>query len=283
MTQAAKELHLTQSGVSQQIKSLEETLQIVLFDRVNRRILPTSEAEILYEKCSRSVDDLESALREITGHGNMLRGRVKIGFPPIFGSHTLSPIITDFARANPQVKFDLRTGLASEVVPLVLDGVLDFAFVDSYVADSYLNQRVVASETLELICHKSILEQKEPYRHDLDFYRTIPFIAYNESESILNSWFKANFAKGLADPIVRATVMDSNVAARLACEGFGAAIVPKNLAETLLSTQQHMTILSSLEKVTNSISVVRLGKRTTSAAAQKCYDWLCQALETHSS
>ena len=57
MTQAAKQLHLTHSGVSQQIKALEEALDITLFDRINRRIIPTSEAEILYSECSKHLDD----------------------------------------------------------------------------------------------------------------------------------------------------------------------------------------------------------------------------------
>ena len=64
MTQAAKQLHLTQSGVSQQIKALEEALDITLFDRINRRIIPTAEAEILYNLCSQRLDELESAISD---------------------------------------------------------------------------------------------------------------------------------------------------------------------------------------------------------------------------
>ncbi|MCC6137911.1 MAG: LysR family transcriptional regulator, partial [Bdellovibrionaceae bacterium] len=37
MTQAANELHLTQSGISQHIKSLEDTLDLQLFDRIKQK------------------------------------------------------------------------------------------------------------------------------------------------------------------------------------------------------------------------------------------------------
>ena len=79
MTQAAKQLHLTQSGVSQQIKALEEALDITLFDRINRRIIPTAEAEILYNLCSQRLDELESAISQISTKDSELKGKVKIG------------------------------------------------------------------------------------------------------------------------------------------------------------------------------------------------------------
>ncbi|SMF14170.1 LysR family transcriptional regulator [Pseudobacteriovorax antillogorgiicola] len=278
MTQAAKELHLTQSGVSQQIKSLEETLQITLFDRINRRIIPTSEAEILYNECSRRLDDLEAALRQISNQEKVLKGKVKIGFPPIFGNHTIVPIITEFGKDYPGVRFDLRNGLASEMIPLLLQGQLDFAFVDSFVTDSYLIQRPVAAENLELICHKNILEEYGPYRHSMEFYEKLPYVSYTESESILNSWFQANFNRTISEPNIRATVMDCNVAATLAVAEIGASIVPQDLAQNLLSHNKQISILSSQTKVTNNISVVHLKKRTMGAAAQQCYEWISESL-----
>lgn len=47
MTIAAEELHLTQSGVSQHIRSLEESLDIRLFDRIKHKLVPTGEARQL--------------------------------------------------------------------------------------------------------------------------------------------------------------------------------------------------------------------------------------------
>lgn len=61
MTHAAKELHLTQSGVSQHVKSLEDVLNQKLFDRVHQRLVPTSAAKTLYEGCARGMYELERA------------------------------------------------------------------------------------------------------------------------------------------------------------------------------------------------------------------------------
>ena len=47
-TAAAKKLHITQSGVSQHLKKLEEELQTELFTRVNRKLVPTAAGKKLY-------------------------------------------------------------------------------------------------------------------------------------------------------------------------------------------------------------------------------------------
>ncbi len=50
MTTAAQELHLTQSGVSQHIRSLEDVLGIRLFDRIKKKLIPTTTADILFKR-----------------------------------------------------------------------------------------------------------------------------------------------------------------------------------------------------------------------------------------
>jgi len=47
-SKASSELHLTQPTISDHIKSLEEELTSRLFDRIGRTIIPTPQAEILY-------------------------------------------------------------------------------------------------------------------------------------------------------------------------------------------------------------------------------------------
>ena len=72
------------------------------------------------------------------------------------------------------VKFDLRIGLASEAVPLLHEGRLDFAFLDSFGTDSLISQHMVTLEKLDLVCHEDILSQHGNYRHDIDYYRSCP-------------------------------------------------------------------------------------------------------------
>ena len=91
MTQAASELHLTQSGVSQHIKSLEDMLGVRLFDRIKQRLVPTQPAGLLYKGCTDALGGLEHALAEIKGGTDRLSGPVNIGMPIEFGNNLILP------------------------------------------------------------------------------------------------------------------------------------------------------------------------------------------------
>ncbi|MEQ1659776.1 MAG: LysR family transcriptional regulator, partial [Hylemonella sp.] len=64
-TQAAEELHLTQSAISHQIRELEEHFGRPLFLRRNRRVEPTPEGRRLLETLSRVFDAMEVACKEV--------------------------------------------------------------------------------------------------------------------------------------------------------------------------------------------------------------------------
>jgi DNA-binding transcriptional LysR family regulator len=66
MTQAAKVLGLTQSGVSQIIAGLETTVGRQLFDRSMRPILMTKAGQVLYRQSQKILGDLQNAFVEAT-------------------------------------------------------------------------------------------------------------------------------------------------------------------------------------------------------------------------
>ncbi len=274
MTLAAKELHLTQSGVSQQIKSLEETLNITLFDRINRRIIPTNEAEILYRECSRRLQDLERALTVISKKDEQLRGDIKIGYPPIFGHHSLLPLISQFAQDHQLVHFHLHRGLASELTPMLLRGELDFAFIDSHSSDPSLLYHQVAEQELVLVIPKCFYQKSKLEAQHFESIKQLPFVAYTASQAFLKQWFKQNFAKQPLELQVRAYVSDSNAAARFVLDSLAAGLFPRMMADSLTQQSKDLIIPSDQSAVINPISVCRIAKRTLGNAAETCLNWL---------
>ena len=64
-TLAAKELNLTQSAISHQVKELEDFFGKKLFTRLNRRVEPTLEGRRLMENLSRVFDVIEASCNEV--------------------------------------------------------------------------------------------------------------------------------------------------------------------------------------------------------------------------
>lgn len=277
MTLAAKELHLTQSGVSQQIKSLEDNLRITLFDRVNRKIIPTAHAEILFHECSQKLDELEDTLEKIANVKTNLTGKVRVGFPPIFGQHILLPLIAQFHKGNMEVTFEMKVGLADEIIDMLQDGLLDFGFIDSFAKSPQLVTESVFLEHLDMCCHRDLLPRFGEYEFSLKYFKKLPYIGYLTGEPIIRNWFQTNFDSVPHQLNVVASIMDSNAIARLVSEGIGVGLLPEVLLKQL---EQEKVIhrFKSRSRVANNIALACLDKRTLTPAASRFMVWIKQTL-----
>jgi DNA-binding transcriptional LysR family regulator len=116
-TRAADELHLTQSAISRQIKSLEEHLDTALFRRRHRALLLTEPGQLLY----RVVAD---ALRRITDATAQLRAPARsftVSTTISFASLWLVPRLPAFRRAHPDA--DIRIDANNRLIDLARDGI----------------------------------------------------------------------------------------------------------------------------------------------------------------
>src|SRR3954463_6051642 len=69
-TRAAQELHVTQSAVSRQIKTLEDHLGLKLFTRLNRALRLTPEGETLYVTAQSVIRQLEETAMRLSTRGD---------------------------------------------------------------------------------------------------------------------------------------------------------------------------------------------------------------------
>ncbi len=109
ITTAARELSLTQSAVSRQIKALEDLLEVELFfrERQTIRLTPGGEA---YAR------DIRDALKRISMASMNLRanpfgGTLNLAILPTFGTRWLAPRLPSFMNANPGITLNLMTRL----------------------------------------------------------------------------------------------------------------------------------------------------------------------------
>lgn len=98
MTDAAEELHVSQSSVSRSIYNLEEELGVKLFIREGRNVRLTPTGQIFLERATQIYNLAEESKREVKESLNPYSGTVRIAFPISMAAHTLPSIIYAFRK-----------------------------------------------------------------------------------------------------------------------------------------------------------------------------------------
>lgn len=106
-TKGATELGITQAAVSRQIQALEGDLGLQLFRRLHRSVELTARGHILAETMSEALGSIAQTVQGITDHGKP--AELVISASVAFSHFWLLPNISDFRRANPEVKLKIVT------------------------------------------------------------------------------------------------------------------------------------------------------------------------------
>jgi DNA-binding transcriptional LysR family regulator len=277
MTLAARELHLTQSGISQHMKALEDAIGLQLFDRIKQRLVPTRAGKSLYERSKQALAGLEEAFGEIRVSAGELRGTILIGMPIEFGNNMVMPQLASFCQQHPQVKFNVRYGFATRMYELLLRGDLDYAFVDAFAQDRRITTEKVYDETLHLCATPALLKRLKlsHTKEDLMLFEKLEYVDYQSGEPILRMWSSHNLGEKFMRFNVRATVMDVQGVARLILSGLAAGVLPGHLVQKLEAEGQKLIkFRPRTTPLTNTISVAYLRERTQSATAMASLEWL---------
>ena len=126
---AARRLGYTASAVSQQMRLLERSTGLALFERLPRRIRPTSAAHYLAEAGRETVLGLRSLEHDARAMAAAERGHVTVGSFRSASARVLPGAFAVFGAARPSVSTRLVEGEPHVLLPALLDGTLDLAVV----------------------------------------------------------------------------------------------------------------------------------------------------------
>lgn len=283
MTAAARELHLTQSGVSQHIRSFEDMLGAKLFDRINQRVVPTASASVLYENCKKSLAGLEDAFSELQAEKSQFAGRVHVGMPTEFGYNVVIPAVAKFAEKYPGVRFHFRLGYGSEMNALLLRGEIDFAFIDEFAMDKKVKTAAVYDETLELVCSQEFAKKAGGGVQDREYFENLRYVDFSKDEQILRRWFNHHYGDEEWRLPVRSTIEDSQGIARLVLAGVGAGIMPGHLVRKLEREGNKLHVFKGKGgSVKNTVSIAQLRERSHTRSVLTALEFLTKEIETAS-
>lgn len=136
VSEAARALHTSQSGVSRQISLLEEELGVDVFVRQGKRLVAiTRPGEEVVAIARRMLRDI-GALRQVGDEyasGDL--GRLSIATTHTQARYVLPRVLSEFLRAHPGVQIELHQGNPTQCCEFVLSGAADLAIATEAIDD----------------------------------------------------------------------------------------------------------------------------------------------------
>ncbi|MBF5004530.1 LysR family transcriptional regulator [Diaphorobacter caeni] len=106
---AARELGVTPSALSHSIAQLEANMQLRLLHRTTRSVTPTDAGQLLLERLTPALADMQLALQDARDMGATPSGRLRLNVPRQAARIVLAPVLAAFHERCPLVELDIAT------------------------------------------------------------------------------------------------------------------------------------------------------------------------------
>ncbi len=216
MTEASRQLGLTQSALSQRLAQLEDDVASTLFIRDSKGLILTETGERLLRFTEMNAGLEEELLRDLKGKKGELAGNLRIaGFSSVMRSMII-PALTPLLRKNPDIHLSFQSYEVSE-----LPQVLTSSRADYLIMDYELNKRGIGQEILGQ--EEYVVIESVKYTSPEDIY-----LDHGPNDNATESFFSA---QGKIPPYRRSFMGDVYGIIEGVEEGLGRAVMSKHLVE----------------------------------------------------
>ncbi len=163
---AAKDLGITTSAVSQQIRSLEQELNVTLLHRSTRKISMTEAGQAFFQSCQEMMSAAERGKIRISELQDNLIGELRLATSPELASLHVVPALSRWIMAHETLKVNI---LASEEYVNLIEARIDVAVrMSQHVNDDEFEVYPMARVQQILIASPSYLNQRPAIEHPKD-------------------------------------------------------------------------------------------------------------------
>ncbi|MEW9805555.1 LysR substrate-binding domain-containing protein [Mesorhizobium marinum] len=266
VTQAGRELSLTQSTVSRQIGELERQLGVLLFERVRQRVVLSEAGRKFLPDARKLLQQGEAAmLRAMAGSKASL---LRLATLPTFGARWLTPRLPGFLAAHPQVVLDI----ASRSEPFDLEE-------QGFDAAIHYGQPVWANATCRYVCQEVIVPVASPVLaghaepQTAETLAQLPLLHLATRPKAWSDWF------ALAGVETTASYQGHRfdqfaMVIEAASAGLGVALLPLYLIEQELQGGQLRVVVDRPLPTENGYHFVMPNGKLDQPAANALYRWI---------
>ena len=233
-SRAAERLHVTQPTVSKMIQQLEQSLDLVLLDRVGKRFTLTDAGDVVLQRGRALLAMHEEMGVELADLQQLRRGDLRLGVTQ-HAHAPLAPLLAAYHRKHPQIELKLFEGGSQSIEADLRNGALEMGTMLDHAANAGVWQEF---DAFPLVCSPLCLlapkesEWKNRRSIALRELADSAFIYYGESfalnEIVTNACLRAGFT-----PKISSRSGQWDFVASLVRLGVGITLLPKIFCDTL--------------------------------------------------
>lgn len=227
-SEASRQLYISQSAVSQSVKTLEKKLGTALFVRSTKSVQLTPEGETLLRHIEPAIQLIRQGEINLMEAGNLGGGQLRIGATDTICRYLLIPYLNQYHKLYPKVHIRIMNQTSLKCVDLLESGQVDL------IVTNYPNSRMGNREQVQVISefhdvftasrsHYPQLENRKVSLKEIQNYPILMLDRHSTTNEFLHSMFRREQLE-----LIPEIELDSNdVLLDLASIGLGLAFVPE--------------------------------------------------------
>ncbi|MBY6160325.1 LysR family transcriptional regulator [Mameliella alba] len=186
---AARQLNVTQPGISQQVRKLEEDYGVELFVREKGRLHPTPLCERLCDSAERVISEYQSLEQMLRRHGSLTKGELSVGLGNAMPGMS---VIAAFNKAYPQVTLEVTTGSHDKIMRQVINHTVDVGILPEVPKDARFRRKTLLTNNVVAIVALShpLAAQEEVTCEELLRHRLIFRTTGSSTQKVLDRYFR---------------------------------------------------------------------------------------------
>lgn len=258
MTLASKRCSVAQPSLSQQIRKLEESLGVVLFDRLGRGVVLTDAGRALLPRARRIVTEVKQTQETLQSEAESGVGRLAIGAIPTIAPYVLPAVLAALRAEFPLSEMEIREDFTERLIEQVVDHVLDVAIVSTPVEHEHIDVRVLGEERL-LVVSAADGEVGSSGYVTLESLRGLPRVSLHEMHCLGRQIDGFCALRKLGSHVVCHAAQMSTLL-ELVRLGLGVSLVPEMAAKHDITGERRYTPLRRQGPVREIAMVTRSGR-----------------------
>ena len=226
-SKASKAIHLSQPTLSKMVKSLEEELGVMLFNRSTRRVDLTEAGKVVQlhaQAVIGAASNLQAAVADLI---ELKTGKFTLGLPPVIGASFFPKVITEFRRIRPEITIQIVEEGGKRIEELLQEGSIDLGVVVLPADESLFEIVPIVKRQLKLVVPVDHpLSGRETVR--LGDLREEPFILFRQ-EFNLHDRVKAACIREGFEPHVAYESSQWDFIYELVCANQGISLLPETI------------------------------------------------------